>query len=110
MVMSRRVVGVALLGLMLLVAVSGNAPTITQEEELTDEQKEYYEGVFATYDMDHDGFITMEENLEQDKAIAEEAGKPFDEVDHAAIHSPHFAYRNSHPSIPLEMLSTFTRG
>ena len=58
----------------------GEGPSIQQEGDLTEEQKEYYQGVFETYDMDHDGFITMEENLEQDKAIAEEQGKPFDEV------------------------------
>ena len=36
--------------------------------------------LFEQYDMDHDGFISMEENLEQDKVIADEQGKPFDEV------------------------------
>ncbi len=30
--------------------------------------------------MDRDGFITMDENLEQDKVMADEQGKPFDEV------------------------------
>ena len=36
--------------------------------------------IFEQYDHDHDGFISMEENLEQDKHIADEQGKPFDEV------------------------------
>lgn len=80
MSVSRKVLGLALVGLIVAACVAGQGPTITQEEDLTDEQKEYYENVFAQYDVDHDGFITMEENIEQDKAIAEEAGKPFDEV------------------------------
>jgi hypothetical protein len=80
MPVSRKVLGIALVGLILATCVAGQGPTITQDEELTDEQKEYYENVFTQYDVDHDGFITMEENLEQDRAIAEEAGKPFDEV------------------------------
>jgi hypothetical protein len=80
MSVARKVLGIALVGLILSTCVAGQGPTITQDEELTDEQKEYYENVFTQYDVDHDGFITMEENLEQDRAIAEEAGKPFDEV------------------------------
>jgi hypothetical protein len=39
-----------------------------------------YQKLFEQYDMDRDGFITMDENLEQDKVMAEDQGKPFDEV------------------------------
>ncbi len=39
-----------------------------------------YEKLFEQYDMDRDGYITMEENLEQDKVLADDQGKPFDEV------------------------------
>ena len=39
-----------------------------------------YQKLFEQYDMDRDGFITMDENLEQDKVMADDQGKPFDEV------------------------------
>ena len=39
-----------------------------------------YLKLFEQYDMDRDGYISMDENLEQDKALADEQGKPFDEV------------------------------
>lgn len=50
------------------------------DEEMTEEQINYYRTVLETYDTNHDGLISMDENLEQDKIIAEESGKPFDEV------------------------------
>lgn len=77
-----------LVGVALLDASAGDknqqGPSM-DSSSLTDEQRDYYEGVFAQYDMDHDGFITMEENIEQDRAIAEEQGKPFDEVCHPSF-------------------------
>jgi hypothetical protein len=45
-----------------------------------EENKAMYQKLFEQYDMDRDGFITMDENLEQDKVMADEQGKPFDEV------------------------------
>jgi hypothetical protein len=51
------------------------------EEELTEEQLDYYREIFQQYDQDADQKISMEENLEQDKIIADEQQKPFDEVD-----------------------------
>jgi len=71
-------VGLALV-VLVAVCVGDQGATIETETELSDEQQEYYRGVFNTYDMDGDGFITMEENIEQDRLIAEEQGKPFDE-------------------------------
>jgi hypothetical protein len=46
----------------------------------SEESKAMYEKLFEQYDMDRDGYITMEENLEQDKVLADDQGKPFDEV------------------------------
>jgi hypothetical protein len=45
-----------------------------------EESKAMYQRLFEQYDMDRDGFITMDENLEQDKVLADDQGKPFDEV------------------------------
>ncbi len=45
-----------------------------------EESKAMYQKLFEQYDMDRDGFITMDENLEQDKVMADDQGKPFDEV------------------------------
>jgi hypothetical protein len=50
------------------------------DEELTEEQVAYYRDIFEQYDEDKDQRISMEENLAQDKIIAEEQQKPFDEV------------------------------
>ena len=50
------------------------------EEELSEEQIQYYRDIFEQYDADADQRISMDENLAQDKIIAEEQGKPFDEV------------------------------
>jgi len=50
------------------------------EEELTDEQVDYYRDIFGQYDEDADQKISMEENLAQDKIIADEQQKPFDEA------------------------------
>ena len=50
------------------------------EEELTEDQIAYYREIFQQYDENADQKISMEENLAQDKIIAEEQQKPFDEV------------------------------
>jgi len=52
---------------------------IIGEEGLTEEQQEYFRNIFLQYDEDSDGYISMEENLKQDKVIADDEGKPFDE-------------------------------
>lgn len=57
---------------------------IIGEEGLTEEQQEYFRNIFLQYDEDSDGYISMEENLKQDKVIADDEGKPFDEVRAAA--------------------------
>jgi hypothetical protein len=77
----RHVLFALLVGASLIASCRGAAShTVEVAGDLTEEQKSYYEQVFQQYDMDHDGYITMEENIEQDKAIAEEQNKPFDEV------------------------------
>lgn len=50
------------------------------EEELTEDQIAYYREIFQQYDENADQKISMEENLAQDKIIADEQQKPFDEV------------------------------
>ena len=50
------------------------------EEELTEEQIAYYREIFQQYDENADQKISMEENLAQDKIIADDQQKPFDEV------------------------------
>ena len=50
------------------------------DEELTEDQIAYYRDIFEQYDEDKDQRISMEENLAQDKIIADEQQKPFDEV------------------------------
>ena len=50
------------------------------EEELTSEQIAYYRDIFVQYDENADQKISMEENLAQDKIIADDGHKPFDEV------------------------------
>lgn len=84
--MARRCIALMLLGAFLLQLARVGAQIV--EEELTEEQIEYYRSVLETYDTNHDGFISMEENLEQDKIIAEESGKPFDEVSPAPPAAP----------------------
>jgi hypothetical protein len=76
----RHVIFTLLIGASLLASCRGASHTVEMAGDLTEEQKTYYEQVFQQYDLDHDGYITMEENIEQDKAIAEEQSKPFDEV------------------------------
>jgi hypothetical protein len=79
-VFRKHFVFVLLVGASLLASCHSAGHIVDTTGELTDEQKAYYEQVFQQYDLDHDGYITMEENLEQDRAIAEEQSKPFDEV------------------------------
>ncbi len=50
------------------------------DEELTEDQIAYYRDIFEQYDEDKDQRISMEENLAQDKVIADDQQKPFDEV------------------------------
>ena len=69
-----------LLVLALVQAASAEAPPEVVEEELTDEQLQYYREIFQQYDEDADQKISMEENLAQDKIIADQQEKPFDEV------------------------------
>jgi len=74
-----------LLGGLVLVALAQIASSASPgenviEEELTDEQVDYYREIFRQYDEDADQKISMEENLAQDKIIADEQKKPFDEV------------------------------
>jgi hypothetical protein len=59
-----------------------------------------YQNLFEQYDMDRDGFITMDENLEQDKVMADDQGKPFDEV----WRSSHTIFRSNQLSCFLEVL------
>lgn len=61
-------------------SASAQAPPEVVEEELTDEQLQYYREIFQQYDEDADQKISMEENLAQDKIIADDQKKPFDEV------------------------------
>ena len=77
--LKRCVVVVVVLAACLLQA-AGQGGGQVEEEEMTEEQIHYYRTVLETYDTDHDGLISMDENLEQDKIIAADSGKPFDEV------------------------------
>jgi hypothetical protein len=76
---SPRLLG-CLLALVLVHVASAQGPAEVVEEELTEDQLQYYRDIFQQYDEDADQRISMEENLEQDKIIAEEQQKPFDEV------------------------------
>ena len=51
------------------------------EEELTSEQIAYYRDIFVQYDENADQKISMEENLAQDRIIADDGHKPFDECE-----------------------------
>ena len=50
------------------------------EEELTSEQIAYYRDIFVQYDENADQKISIEETLAQDRIIADDGHKPFDEV------------------------------
>jgi len=62
-----------------LLVCAATGQDIISGEGLTEEQQDYFRNIFLQYDEDMDGLISMEENLAQDKVIADEEGKPFDE-------------------------------